>query len=85
MSEAASPAAARAQRCADDVASEEEVATSSPSTPTAAALVFESALGAALGTTARCDGADLDSAGLAPRLEARMRIILRGPRKGGQG
>ena len=79
MNEAASPAAARAQRCADDVASE-EVATSPPMP---AASVF-AAPGAALGTAARCDGADFDvpgSAGLVPWPEARMRI-LRGRREG---
>ena len=75
MIEAARPAAARARRCADDVASEE--GATPPSAAPAAASVFPLALGAAFGATARCDGADFDapgSAGLVPRLEARMRM-----------
>ena len=79
MSEAASPAAARARRCAGDVASEEEGAPSTSSaTPAPAALAFPS--GAALGATARCDCADFDapgSEGLEQWLEARVRMSAR--------
>ena len=78
MSEAARPAAARARRCADDVS--DEGATPTASTP-AASVVLALALGAALGTTARCDCDGIEDAGsaeLVPRLEARMRIVARG-------
>lgn len=84
MREAARPAAARAQRCTDDVASEEdeeedEVAMPPASSPSAAATAtFAFAFGAALGTPARCGGADFDApgnVGLVPWLAARMRMV----------
>ena len=72
MSDAAIAVAARAPRCADDVAVSEEVATS------VAALAFALVASAA---TARCDCADFDAPGCAglalARLGPRMRMVVR--------